>query len=144
MRLNTAPIYMHFPSKGKPKAADTMDIQRVGFGAEAIAKWIFERTDIQVKISVHINDRSLFNLTNHSFSCVLLQIRVFRPPSYSGTVAVLMLIILIGGFLYLRRNNLDFIYNKTIWGLGALVNIYFYCFNDCNVNLEVIISILSF
>lgn len=31
-----------------------------------------------------------------------------------------MLLVLIGGFLYLRRNNLDFIYNKTIWGLGAL------------------------
>lgn len=48
MRLNTAPVYMHFPPKGKPKPADTMDIQRVGFGAEAIAKWISERTDIQV------------------------------------------------------------------------------------------------
>ncbi|XP_015596119.1 tumor suppressor candidate 3 [Cephus cinctus] len=94
MRLNTAPVYMHFPSKGKPKPADTMDIQRVGFAAEAIAKWISERTDIQI--------------------------RVFRPPNYSGTVAVVMLLVLIGGFLYLRRNNLDFIYNKTIWGLGAL------------------------
>lgn len=39
---------MHFPPKGKPKTADTMDIQRVGFAAEAIAKWIGERTDIQV------------------------------------------------------------------------------------------------
>lgn len=48
MRLNAAPVYMHFPPKGKPKPADTMDIQRVGFGAEAIAKWISERTDIQV------------------------------------------------------------------------------------------------
>lgn len=50
MKLNTAPVYMHFPPKGKPKAADTMDIQRVGFGAEAIAKWIGERTDIQVML----------------------------------------------------------------------------------------------
>lgn len=48
MKLNTAPVYMHFPPKGKPKAADTMDIQRVGFGAESIVKWIGERTDIQV------------------------------------------------------------------------------------------------
>ncbi|CAK9797819.1 Magnesium transporter protein 1 [Anthophora plagiata] len=95
MRLNTAPVYMHFPPKGKPKSADTMDIQRVGFGAEAIAKWISERTDIQI--------------------------RVFRPPNYSGTVAVIMLLVLTGGFLYLKRNNLDFIYNKTIWGLGALL-----------------------
>lgn len=48
MRLNTAPVYMHFPPKGKPKTTDTMDIQRIGFAAEAIAKWIGERTDIQV------------------------------------------------------------------------------------------------
>lgn len=96
MKLNTAPVFIHFPPKGKPKAADTMDIQRVGFAAESLAKWISERTDIQI--------------------------RVFRPPSYSGTVAIGMLFILIGGFLYLRRNNLDFIYNKTLWGLGSLVN----------------------
>lgn len=37
-----------------------------------------------------------------------------------------MLLILVAGFLYIRRNNLDFIYNKTLWGLGALVNIFFY------------------
>ena len=30
MKLNSAPVYMHFPPKGKPKPADTMDIQRVG------------------------------------------------------------------------------------------------------------------
>ncbi|XP_034943827.1 tumor suppressor candidate 3 [Chelonus insularis] len=94
MKLSTAPIFMHFPPKGKPKKADTMDIQRVGLNAETIAKWIYERTDIQI--------------------------RVFRPPSYSGTVAVIMLLFLIGVFLYVRRNNLDFIYNKTIWGLGAM------------------------
>merc|ERR1712079_650743 len=44
MKLNTAPVFMHFPAKGKPKKADNMDLQRVGFGAEAIAKWIAERT----------------------------------------------------------------------------------------------------
>lgn len=51
MKLNTAPVFVHFPPKGKPKAADTMDIQRVGFGAEALARWISERTDIQVLIT---------------------------------------------------------------------------------------------
>lgn len=54
MRLNAAPVYMHFPPKGKPKPADTMDIQRVGFGAEAIAKWISERTDIQVFMEMNV------------------------------------------------------------------------------------------
>ena len=38
MKLNSAPVFMHFPAKGKPKKMDTMDIQRVGFGADAIAK----------------------------------------------------------------------------------------------------------
>ncbi|KAG5312649.1 MAGT1 protein, partial [Acromyrmex insinuator] len=94
MKLNTAPVYMHFPPKGKPKAADTMDIQRVGFGAEAIAKWIGERTDIQI--------------------------RVFRPPNYSGTVGLGLLIVIVAVGLYLRRNNLDFIYNKNLWGFCAL------------------------
>lgn len=98
LRLNTAPVFMHFPAKGKPKGSDTMDIQRVGFSAEAIGKWIQERTDIQI--------------------------RVFRPPNYSGTVAVLMLAILVGGFVYLRRNNLEFLYNKQVWGLLALL----FCF----------------
>jgi len=28
LKLNTAPVIMHFPSKGKPKKADTMDINR--------------------------------------------------------------------------------------------------------------------
>lgn len=48
MRLNTAPVFIHFPPKGKPKNLDTMDIQRIGFSAESIAKWINERTDINV------------------------------------------------------------------------------------------------
>lgn len=42
---------MHFPAKGKPKRTDTMDIQRVGFAAEAISRWIGEQTEIQVRIS---------------------------------------------------------------------------------------------
>lgn len=97
LRLNTAPIFMHFPPKGKRRSSDTFDIQRVGFAAEAIAKWIAERTEIQI--------------------------RVFRPPSYSGTMALVMLLGLVAGFVYLRRNNLDFLYNKTLWGITAV----FFC-----------------
>ncbi|CAB3359021.1 tumor suppressor candidate 3 [Cloeon dipterum] len=95
LNMNTAPVFMHFPAKGKPKHSDTMDIQRVGFAAESIAKWITERTDISI--------------------------RVFRPPNYSGTVAVAMLFAFVAGFLYLKRNNLDFLYNKTLWAFAAIV-----------------------
>ncbi|XP_056634594.1 tumor suppressor candidate 3 [Diorhabda carinulata] len=98
LRLNTAPVFIHFPPKGKPKNADTMDIQRIGFSAETIAKWIAERTDIQI--------------------------RIFRPPNYSGTFALIVLFATVAIFLYLRRNNLEFLYNKTMWGMGAL----FFCF----------------
>jgi hypothetical protein len=69
MKLNSAPVFMHFPAKGKPKKVDTMDIQRVGFGSEATAKWISERTDVHI--------------------------RVFRPPNYTGTIALLMLFALV-------------------------------------------------
>lgn len=98
LRLNTAPVFMHFPAKGKAKQSDTMDIQRVGISAEVIGKWIQERTDIQI--------------------------RVFRPPNYSGTIAMLMLVSFVGGFLYLRRNNLEFLYNKQLWGTLAVL----FCF----------------
>jgi len=98
MKLNTAPVFMHFPAKGKPKKADNMDIQRIGFSSEAIAKWIGERTE--------------------------MNIRVFRPPNYTGTVALLMLFSLVGGLLYLRRNNLEFLYNKTAWSLIALFFVF--------------------
>jgi oligosaccharyltransferase complex subunit gamma len=62
LKLNTAPVFMHFPAKGKAKKADNMDIQRSGFGADAIAKWVADRTDIHI--------------------------RVFRPPNYTGASTV--------------------------------------------------------
>ncbi|CAH0392507.1 unnamed protein product [Bemisia tabaci] len=98
MKINTAPMFIHFPPKGKPKNKDTLDVQRVGFAAESIAKWIHEQTDVQI--------------------------RVFRPPNYSNSVAFLLVLCLLGGFLYLRRNNLDMFYNKTLWGVASV----FFCF----------------
>ena len=61
-----------------------------------MARWVAERTDIQI--------------------------RVFRPPSYSGTLTLALLFSLIGALLYIKRNNLEFLYNKTSWGIGALVS----------------------
>jgi len=94
MNLNSAPAFLHFPPKGKPKKPDILDIQRVGFSAEAVAKWMMERTEINI--------------------------RVFRPPNYTGTMALLLLLALVGGLVYLRRNNLEFLFNKTTWCLLAL------------------------
>lgn len=98
LKLNSAPVFMHFPSKGKPKKGDTMDIHRVGFAAEQLAHWVQERTDIHI--------------------------RIFRPPNYSGTLAFALLMSLIGGLLYLKRNNLEFLYNKTSWAIAAITIIF--------------------
>ncbi|XP_064481226.1 tumor suppressor candidate 3-like isoform X2 [Ornithodoros turicata] len=95
---NSAPVFLHFPDKGKPKKGDSMDIQRIGFAAETIARWVAERADVHI--------------------------RVFRPPSYSGTIALVILFALIGALLYMRRNNLDFLYNKTSWGIAALCIVF--------------------
>ncbi|KAM9622153.1 dolichyl-diphosphooligosaccharide--protein glycosyltransferase subunit TUSC3 isoform 2-T2 [Trichechus inunguis] len=98
LNMNSAPTFMHFPPKGRPKRADTFDLQRIGFAAEQLAKWIADRTDVHV--------------------------RVFRPPNYSGTIALALLVSLVGGLLYLRRNNLEFIYNKTGWAMVSLSYIH--------------------
>ncbi|XP_028932241.2 tumor suppressor candidate 3 isoform X2 [Ornithorhynchus anatinus] len=98
LNMNSAPTFMHFPPKGKPKRADTFDLQRIGFAAEQMAKWIADRTDVHI--------------------------RVFRPPNYSGTIALALLVSLVGGLLYLRRNNLEFVYNKTGWAMAALCVVF--------------------
>ncbi|KXJ15801.1 tumor suppressor candidate 3 [Exaiptasia diaphana] len=98
LRLNSAPVFMHFPPKGKPKKGDTYDMQRMGFSAEQIGRWVSERTDVHV--------------------------RVFRPPNYMGAIALGLLVILIGGLLYIRRKNLEFLYNKSYWAVGALCIVF--------------------
>ncbi len=99
LQLNSAPVFLYFSEKGKVKSPEQMDIQRVGFAAETIGRWIAEKTDIQI--------------------------RIIRPPNYSGTLALLILFALIGALLYMRRNNLDFLYNRTSWALASLVSHYF-------------------
>lgn len=94
LKVTAAPSIMHFPPKGKPKKGDVYDMQRLGIQAEIMVKWVAERTDIQI--------------------------RIFRPPNYSGTITLGVLMLMVAGFLYFKRNNLEFLYNKTMWGVAAL------------------------
>lgn len=71
-----------------------MDLQRNGFQAESIAKWVQERT------YVHIN--------------------IYRPPDYTKIIVMLIIGSLVAGFLYLRRKNLQFLYNKRMWGIFVI------------------------
>uniref|UniRef100_W5N8B8 Dolichyl-diphosphooligosaccharide--protein glycosyltransferase subunit MAGT1 n=1 Tax=Lepisosteus oculatus TaxID=7918 RepID=W5N8B8_LEPOC len=94
LNMNSAPTFMHFPPKGKPKRADTYELQVRGFAAEQISRWIADRTDVNI--------------------------RVIRPPNYAGPLMLGFLLAVIGGLVYLRRNNLEFLYNKNAWAFAAL------------------------
>lgn len=48
LNMNSAPTFLHFPSKGKPRRADTYELQVRGFAAEQLARWVADRTDVQV------------------------------------------------------------------------------------------------
>lgn len=48
MHLNTAPVIYHFPAKGREKKQDQMEFQRYGIDADAMAKFVAERTGIHV------------------------------------------------------------------------------------------------
>lgn len=46
--MNSAPTFINFPPKGKPKKGDTYELQVRGFAAEQLARWIADRTDVSV------------------------------------------------------------------------------------------------
>ncbi|KAG7241947.1 hypothetical protein INR49_024694 [Caranx melampygus] len=94
LNMNSAPTFLHFPSKGKPRRADTYELQVRGFAAEQLARWVSDRTDVQI--------------------------RVIRPPNYAGPLLLGFLLAVIGGLAYLRRHNLEFLFNKNVWAFSAL------------------------
>ncbi|KAI7790127.1 magnesium transporter protein 1 precursor [Triplophysa rosa] len=94
LNMNSAPTFINFPAKGKPKRADTYELQVRGFAAEQLARWVADRTDVQI--------------------------RVIRPPNYAGPLMLGLLLAVIGSLAYLRRNNLEFLFNKNVWAFSAL------------------------
>uniref|UniRef100_A0A3Q1GZG0 Dolichyl-diphosphooligosaccharide--protein glycosyltransferase subunit MAGT1 n=1 Tax=Anabas testudineus TaxID=64144 RepID=A0A3Q1GZG0_ANATE len=94
LNMNSAPTFLHFPSKGKPRRSDTYELQVRGFAAEQLARWVADRTDVQI--------------------------RVIRPPNYAGPLLLGFLLAVIGGLAYLRRHNLEFLFNKNVWAFSAL------------------------
>ncbi|XP_028923437.1 magnesium transporter protein 1 [Ornithorhynchus anatinus] len=98
LNMNSAPTFINFPAKGKPKRGDTYELQVRGFAAEQLARWIADRTDVNI--------------------------RVIRPPNYAGPLMLGILLIVIGGLVYLRRSNLDFLANKNGWAFLALCFVF--------------------
>lgn len=98
LNLNTAPAIYHFPAKGARRKQDVMDFQRMGIDADAMAKFVYDRTQVQI--------------------------RILRPPNYAAPVVILLLGMLVLGLLYLRRNNLEFLFNRTFWGAISLLIVF--------------------
>lgn len=48
LNMNSAPTFLHFPSKGKLRKTDTYELQVRGFAAEQLARWVADRTDVHV------------------------------------------------------------------------------------------------
>ncbi|EFP04295.1 hypothetical protein CRE_26607 [Caenorhabditis remanei] len=95
MNLNTAPILYHFgPKLGAKKRPEQMDFQRQGFDADAIGRFVADQTEVQI--------------------------RVIRPPNYTAPVVIALFILLLLGMLYMKRNSLDFLLNRTMWGFVCL------------------------
>jgi oligosaccharyltransferase complex subunit gamma len=61
---------------------------------------------------------------SHFYSSETTIVEPYLLSADAGTVAVMMLASLIGGLLYLRRNNLEFLYNRTAWSLIALFFVF--------------------
>ena len=54
-------------------------------------------------------------------------IRVLRPPNYTGTIAMFILFGVTVILIYMRRNNLEFLYNKNLWGMMSLFFVFAMC-----------------
>lgn len=73
---------MHFPSKGKPKPKDTFEAQRAGYSADVIAKWVSDRTGINVKIVVPPDYNKL--ITTVGLGLLILVVLVYKRDKFSG------------------------------------------------------------
>ena len=56
-------------------------------------------------------------LLTDSTCCLLtgVQFKVVRPPNYMMNIVLLLSIALIGGLVYLKRDSLDFLFQKSTW-----------------------------
>jgi oligosaccharyltransferase complex subunit gamma len=94
LKLNTAPVFIHFPQKGKPKKGDQMDLSRWGFSAEQMVKWVHDCADVSIQI--------------------------VRPANYSRMLLIGLIAVMFSVLLYVKRNSFEFLYNYIFWGIFVL------------------------
>ena len=55
-----------------------------------------------------------------------LKIKIFRPPNYSGFLLLVLVLLMIACVLYVKRNDLGFLYNRTTWSFIVIVSFFFF------------------
>lgn len=98
LQVNTAPVIVYFPPKrkiGRISDLQQLDMQRVGFSAEAIARWITDKTNLDFKI--------------------------FRPPNYISTFGLLTMFFVGSLVMYFKQENFEFLQNRTLWAVITII-----------------------
>lgn len=94
LNINTAPCFLYFNEKGNFRNPDELNIQKVGFTADVIMRWITEKTGMTFKI--------------------------VRPPSFFLPVVLIVMGLIGAGILYISRDSLSLIFNRNMWALSAV------------------------
>jgi len=96
LKLNSAPGFFHFPASDKKasKSDDKLDIQRKGYQANILAKWVSERTGVSIE--------------------------VVRPPSYAGLVIIMGIIGLITLMAFATGFNFSWLKSTKLWATLAI------------------------
>ncbi|XKL62639.1 hypothetical protein PGB90_002472 [Kerria lacca] len=94
MNVNSVPLIVYFPAKRKLQMkTDALDMQRYGYSAESITKWLVEKSGVDF--------------------------RIMRPPFFFGTAGLLVLFFVGSIVIYFKCENFS-ILNRTIWGLTSI------------------------
>jgi len=86
MKLTTAPAFYVFSPDKKLLKADKLDVQKIGYMAESMSKWVQERSGIEVKI--------------------------YRPPNHSSTGIFLIFALSAVAVIYLKWDAMLEFMNK--------------------------------
>lgn len=94
LSISSAPCFLYFNEKGNFRTPDELNIQRLGFGADVITRWIAEKTGMQIKI--------------------------IRPPNLFVPIILGLFCMVLAAILYMSRNSLTLIFNRNIWAFSAV------------------------
>ena len=94
LNINSAPCFLYFGEKGNFRSPDELNIQRLGFGADIITRWISEKTGMQIKI--------------------------IRPPNLFVPIVLGLFCLVLAAILYVSRNSLTLMFNRNIWAFSAV------------------------